>query len=215
MKANDLIGQKFGMLTVVSRAANNKYGKAMWNCVCECGRKPKKPISTDRLKSGNSKSCGCYRFGNKFSVTHGEKKTRLWREWSGMKNRCSKNFKFHKNYYDRGISVCEEWKSYIAFRNWALSNGYDDGLTLDRINNDKGYSPDNCRWATMKQQSNNRRTNKYITANSETRTMKEWAEYSGIKYHTIQERIARGWKEEDAVTIKPSYQNSYMRRKNK
>ena len=131
---------------------------------------------------------------------HGESLTRLYKIWSSMKYRCKR--KRGKDYYRytlRGITVCEEWQAYENFRNWSLANGYADDLTIDRIDNDKGYSPDNCRWATHKQQGLNKRTTKYITIGNETLTAVEWSERTGIAYATILWRLKKGWTPYDAV----------------
>lgn len=122
-------------------------------------------------------------------------KPRLYNIWVNMKARCNnKNGRDYHKYGGRGIRVCEEWqKSYIAFYNWAMENNYDDTLTLDRIDNNKNYSPDNCRWATVKQQNNNQRTNINIEYQGVTRTLKEWSEIMNIKYSTLYKRYKSGW----------------------
>lgn len=125
-----------------------------------------------------------------------------YKRWKAMISRCyNKNHTYYYNYGGRGITVCNEWKnSYTSFCNWANSSGYKKGLTLDRIDNNKGYSPDNCRWATKKQQGRNQRTNRNITINGETKLMCEWAEISGISEKNISKRIKRGWKTQDLLT---------------
>jgi hypothetical protein len=118
-----------------------------------------------------------------------------------MKARCSnQNDKFYYRYGGRGIKICDKWKEdYKAFRDWAYNNGYSDELSIDRIDNDGDYCPDNCRWATATEQAYNRKSNRYITAIGKTQTISEWSKESGLKITTIHARIAKGWSEESAV----------------
>lgn len=143
--------------------------------------------------------------GNKNAVKHGLSNTRLHRIWHSMYCRCYyKSTNQYKNYGGRGIKVCEEWKhmqGFINFYNWAINNGYKETLTLDRIDNNKGYCPSNCRWITPKEQSNNRRNNVYYTFNGETKTSKQWCELYNISQTTLLDRLKRGWTLEQALTI--------------
>lgn len=162
------------------------------------------------LRSGNTKSCGCY--GRevllKSSIKHGAFGTQLYRAYSNMKTRCyNPHYYLYRHYGGKGITVCDEWlgeNGFINFSNWSKANGYKDGLSIDRIDNSLGYSPDNCRWSDMQTQQNNRTNNRMITSNGETHTMAEWARISGIRYHTIQDRLGRGWSDADAVTVRPN-----------
>lgn len=134
------------------------------------------------------------------SQSHGETRTKLYNVWQSMHARCKcKSHPSYKNYGGRGIYVCDDWKEYLKFKEWALSHGYEDGLSLDRIDNDSPYCPENCRFVTMKQQANNRRTNILFELNNVVHTLTEWSDIAGIKYDTLYRRIKRGWSFEDAI----------------
>lgn len=135
------------------------------------------------------------------SSTHGETKTRLFKIWESMHERCErKTHKHYKDYGARGIFVCEEWKEYKPFRDWAMVHGYSEDLTIDRKDTNGEYSPDNCRWITMKKQQNNKRNNHFLTWNGETKTITEWSEATGIKKTTIKERLNLGWSVDKTLT---------------
>ena len=195
-KLIDLTGKKFGKLTVI-RYSHSKNNHRYWMCRCECGKEVS--VITSSLKTGNTKSCGCMQNRPK----HNESRTKLYSVWNGIRQRCNnKNSKHYKNYGGRGITVCEEWdNSYESFREWALNNGYKQGLEVDRIDNDKGYYPENCRLTTHKQQQSNKRTNRMIEFNGETKTLSQWAEYIGIKPNSLLYRI-RDHGEEKALSLK-------------
>lgn len=202
-KAMDLTGQRFGRLVAEKR--DYSYTKAAyWVCVCDCGNK--KTVQSCHLRSGAIKSCGCLHMENALKSnwsTHGGYKTRLYAEWTGMKGRChNKKNKRYPDYGGRGIEVCPEWRdSFEAFRDWALANGYRDDLTIERKDVNGNYCPENCCWATQKEQQNNRRNNHYITHQGKTQTIKQWAEETGISDMTIYARINKlGWSTERALT---------------
>lgn len=192
-QAVDMTGQRVGRLLIVSRAENTKQNKAQWLCRCDCGNEV--IVSRRSLKDASTTSCGCYQREAAAAKhrTHGMKKTRLYRIWSGMKDRC---FNSRGKYFDRygkvGRTMCDEWaNSFEAFYEWAMSNGYSDELTIDRINNDDGYSPNNCRWATWEQQENNRNDNIRIEYAGETHGVREWSRITGMPTYVIYSRYKR------------------------
>lgn len=134
---------------------------------------------------------------------HNKCNTRLYSIWTSMKTRCyNSNHEAYARYGGRGIAVCDEWRNdFMSFYNWALSHGYNDTLTIDRIDNNKGYEPNNCRWTTRKQQSRNLRNNKNITINGETRCLTEWCNILGLNYYTVWERLNYGWSVKKALEI--------------
>lgn len=163
----DLTGQRFGRLVVVGRAGSDKHYHTKWKCRCDCGKET--IVQGTSLESGNTKSCSCLKDETaKITRTiHGKSTSRLHKVWAGMKERCSnpQNNRYHQ-YGGRGITVCDDWKNnFQAFYDWAMANGYDENAprgqcTIDRIDNDKGYCPDNCRWVNMKIQRHNQRNAK-------------------------------------------------------
>lgn len=185
----DMSGQKFGRLTVLCRA-ENRGRTTMWLCKCDCGNET--VVSAGHLKNGHTTSCGCYRKEKVVSdnTTHNMTGTRLYRIWANMKQRCEKpsNPKYI-NYGARGIRLCDEWHDSCKFFEWALSNGYRDDLTIDRIDVNGDYEPSNCRWATTAEQALNRTDNHWITYNGVTQTMKEWSDELNIPYKILEHRI--------------------------
>lgn len=206
-KLIDLTGQRFGMLTVIKRTEDYifKSGRRerMWRCQCDCGNIV--DVIGTNLKNNNTTSCGCFRkekIKNDKTI-HGLSKSRLNYIYRHMKSRCyNYNNKNYKNYGERGINICDEWlgkNGFINFYEWSISHGYSENLTIDRINVNGNYSPDNCRWVDLNTQENNRTNNRLITYNNETMTMAMWAKKLGMNYQTLTNRICTcGWSIERA-----------------
>lgn len=190
----DLTGQKFGRLTVIKRVENSKTKGALWLCKCDCGNET--IVQSGNLKNGNSKSCGCLNRENllKSITTHGLHNEKLYGVWKGMRQRCNNpTSPRYKDYGGRGIIICEEWNNFKNFYDWAMSNGYKEGLSIDRIDNNNGYNPNNCRFTDRTIQSNNRRNNKIFTYKGQTHTLAEWASLYNMNYWALWSRIKRGW----------------------
>lgn len=188
-----MIGKKFNMLTVLEELPERKHGSRVYRCKCDCGNI--KDVRQDMLKNGHVKSCGC------LHTKHGKRKTKIYRVFSEMKQRCyNKNHKDYKNYGARGIIVCSEWlDDFMNFYNWAMDNNYQEGLSIDRIDVNGNYEPDNCRWADRKTQSNNRRNNTSISYNGKTQTLAQWGEELGVDQHTISLRKRKGWSNKECL----------------
>ena len=199
-------------LTVICRVEDyidpSGRHKPRWLCQCECGSDPI-VINQDRLRDNmhGTKSCGCLSREatikrNIQMAKHGLSGTRLYKIWKCMHMRCyNQNDEHYKDYGGRGIIICEVWKNnYINFYEWAINNGYNDNLTIDRIDVNGNYEPDNCRWTTVQAQQNNKRSNVFLTYNGETHTIMEWANILGVdKYNKLYWRYSQGWSVEDIL----------------
>lgn len=189
MIKKELTGQRFGKLTVLSVDVPTKHGYK-WNCVCDCGKKLS--VLGTNLTTHNTLSCGCLQkqYAKNKNLKHGDNPhgnpTRLYRCWVDMRTRISnKKCKDAKNYSTRGIKCCEQWESYSEFKEWALNNGYNDTLTLDRIDVNGNYCPENCRWVTRKEQNRNRRN----TLKYKGLPITQLCEEFNIKYSTLMQRV--------------------------
>lgn len=199
----DISGQKFGRLTAIKRMYTKNH-KSIWLCKCECGNVIEVPINS--LTCNNTKSCGCLHHDMmlKRNTKHDKRDTRLYRIWANMKQRCyNSNHPSYKNYGARYIKVCDEWlDDFTAFYDWSMLNGYDDTLTIDRINNNGNYEPNNCRWADRNQQNRNKRNNINYTFNGETHCLKDWCKLQRLNYGTVISRLNdSNWTIEKALEL--------------
>lgn len=189
----DLTWKRFGRLIVCSYAGKRINGNTKWLCRCDCGNTVI-ALSTG-LRNGSTKSCGCLqrKLAKEQNTTHGKSKTRLYSIWSTMKKRMTNpNCKAFARYGGRGLVLCSEWKeSFESFFVWATNNGYNDNLSIDRINNNDGYSPVNCRWATRSEQMHNVTFNRWITFNGKTKILADWAKELGLTKAGLWSRIRR------------------------
>lgn len=207
----ELTGKQFGRWTVLQFSHSQGYIK-YWLCKCECGTV--KPVRQMSLTSGRSTSCGCYHREEAKSIgdrsrKHGDFGTKLYGVWAGMKRRCNnKNTKFYEDYGGRGIKVCDEWQEYINFKQWAISTGYHDGLSIERKNVNGNYCPENCIWIPLSEQNLNKRNTIRINYAGKLYTIKEISEITGLKERTISGRYERGWTPEQIFTT-PLKKNQY------
>lgn len=210
----DLTGRKYGRLTVLGFDHKNSKRVYFWKCRCECGKDV--VIAGYNLKSGNTKSCGCLgetnrqRLESEFTKahkTHGLSATRINRTYRHMKERCfEKSSKDYFLYGGRGIGIDSEWlgeKGFEHFYEWSMQNGYSDKLTIDRIDNNRNYGPDNCRWADARTQANNRRTNVVYDIGNGPQTRAELCREYGMGYNKVRNRVQSGWTIEEALEIVP------------
>lgn len=203
VRVRDLIGRRFGRLVVIEKLPSKK-GKSVWRCKCDCGNI--KDVPSTYLTSGDTKSCGCLfkekskenmkkaiKKAKEINVTHGLSNTRIYRIWIHMIRRTSiPSDPNYRHYGGRGIKVCEEWRDIRMFYEWAVNNGYKEDLQIDRIDVNGNYEPSNCRWATRKQQNNNKRDNVKTEINGTTHTLSEWSEITGVNINTLQCRYYKG-----------------------
>lgn len=201
MRKIDLTGMRFGRLTVIREDEKSKNGDCRWLCHCDCGEY--KIIYGTALKRGLTNSCGCLNreLIIKRNTVHGWRKTLIYGIWAAIKRRCfNKNTKTYGYYGARGITMCDEWRNnFLAFRDWALVNGYNEGLTIDRIDVNGNYEPSNCRWVTQKEQANNQRPRKSRYFNGCRVNVSKIAREHGLSESTLHGRLRRGMSLEKAL----------------
>ena len=199
-----MIGKRFGKLTVLElseyRGGNNR--DKYYICQCDCGEITQ--LMGTAIRRKNRPTLNCKQCGDKKKVKHGMRGTKLYKAWDSMKYRCyNENCNHYKIYGGRGIIVCDEWldkeNGFLNFMNWSFENGFDEYKSIDRIDNDGNYEPDNCRWTDTKTQANNKSVNKIITYKGESKTMSQWAEEFKIRYGTFVKRLENGWNMERAL----------------
>lgn len=204
----NLAGKKFGKLYVIKKVGTNKSGRALWECLCDCGNTCIK--HSQYIQTGRAVSCGCWarQIERDANLIHGFNNTRLYSIFRGMYKRCYiKSNRAYKYYGGRGITICDDWlNDRSKFFLWAISNGYSDDLTIQRVDNDKGYSPDNCTWVTNKEQQNNKRSNYNVTYKGITHTVAEWEDILGMNHNTLRSRLSKyHWSIDKAIEtpVKP------------
>ena len=203
----NLKGKRFGEWTVLDLSGKNKYNQRLWKCKCSCGEIAE--VTSGVLLGGYSRSCRdcAYKKKGENQKTHGMSRNRIYKIYQGVLNRCNnKNNYSFEHYGGRGIMVCDKWSGEHGFENfykWAIENEYSEELTIDRIDVNGNYEPDNCRWVDMKAQANNRRNNVSIMYNGKNQTLAQWSEELGINFYTLYARIEKNnWDVERAFTTK-------------
>ena len=196
---NNFIGRRFGKLVVVKYLYTNKIGKTIYLCKCDCGNF--KEVKRNCLVVGHTKSCGC--LPRKGNFKHGQRRTRLYSTWLNIKDRCNNKNNSHFKYYgEKGIKMCDEWANdFLSFKNWAVENGYVEGLSIERIDNNKGYDPNNCKWIPTKEQARNRSNVKFQIINGEKMSLSEIAIKYNVNPSTIYGRYRRGKRNEELINV--------------
>lgn len=190
-------GDRYGRLVIIQESSK-RNGYRRFLCKCDCGNK--KIIVLNALHYGRSRSCGCLR--NESHFKHRQSQSRLYHTWTLMRSRCyNPNDKRYSCYGGRGITICDQWGEFVNFQTWALSHGYSEGLSIERINNDGNYEPRNCTWIPLPEQARNRRNNHFISHNGVTKILAEWAKATGLSQSAIRFRLKYGWSVEEALYL--------------
>ncbi|MFP3041867.1 hypothetical protein LQZ19_08600 [Treponema primitia] len=195
----DITGKRFGKLTAICYEFT-RNSHQFWRCKCDCGKEA--VIEKGSLGKG-SKSCGCVKREHLINITrkHGKSRERLYIIWNGMIQRCHGKLTTHNSeYQNNSITVCSEWRNVDIFYKWALANGYNERMTIDRIDSNGNYCPENCRWVGMKQQAENRGSTIIIEYNGERLCAADWSKRLGAKHNIVFQRIKRGWDKIKAVS---------------
>ena len=211
LNTENFIGKKYGKLKIVSLSyKKQKYTKSgrkdgflyYFNCICECGNYI--DVNLHDLTSSHTQSCGCYQKTqvSKKNKIHGLTTSSIFHIWTSMKQRClNPNNKAYKNYGGRGITICDDWKNnFITFYDWAMNNGYKENLSIDRIDNDGNYQPDNCRWVTRKEQNRNYRKNINVIYENTEYCLKDLSVKLNINYKYLHKKYKKGMKIEDIIS---------------
>lgn len=211
-KLIDMTGKRYGMLEVIGRAPRRGKQGTFWECKCDCGNTT--IVSSSGLKRG-TRSCGCLKgiVSKQRSTTHGMTKSKLYYCWSNVKQRCCcETNKAFKNYGGRGIKMCEDWKnSFESFARWAASAGYKEGLTIERIDVNGDYCPENCKWISLSDQATNRRSNIVVDYNGESHCLSEWCEMYDVDYYLVYNRMHKNhWSFERAI-----FEPAHVEKRNK
>ena len=203
-KKVELTGKIFGRLTVIRDAGRDKRGNVIWECQCSCENKTIKNVASRHLQDGGTLSCGCLAVekSKERNLKHGMKYTRIYSIFRDMNSRCyNKNRGDYKNYGGRGIKICDEWfnkeNGFINFYNWSMKNGYDKSLTIDRINTNGNYEPNNCRWTNLEVQGNNRNNNVIVEFENERLTLTQWGRKLNINQYTLFSRYRNGKRDKE------------------
>ena len=197
-------GKKFNRLTFIKKTNERRNGNILWDCQCECGNITR--IVKWDVTSGNTKSCGCFKDEmiaktGKNNVTHGMRYTKIYKIWEGMKRRCnSEKAERYSSYGGKGITYIKEWEQFVPFHEWAINNGYEEGLSIDRIDVNGNYEPSNCQWIPLEQQAYNKTNSNVVEYKGKKITIGELAKLTNKPYHLLYQRIVKlEWTIEDAV----------------